>query len=395
MPAALHVIPVLGRRAFGPGPVAVNLVRHQLQAGWASRLWCLDADAEARRQLGDAVATFGYRGPYLFRYSPAMEREVRSRERGHFDVLHQHGVFTGLSRVTLEYRRAFSSPTLIAPHGSLSRIALKRSPWKKRLALWGYERENLRSASCLHALGENEVQHIRDYGLRQPVAVVPNGVDDEWISGSGSGADFRVRHGIPADVRILLYLGRITPIKGLPLLLEALAGAGSALADWTLVIGGADEFGFESIVRAAIARYGLERRVRFAGPLYGDDKRNAFAAADLFVLPSLSEGCPIAVLEALGAGVPVICTEAAKLSSLESAGCGWCTKISAAGLREALIQAVSLPGSLLAAMGERGRRLVGARYRWAVVAQMLLSVYSWLLGGNKPDFVLIDKPAGH
>mgnify|MGYP005837948169 CR=1 FL=1 len=396
MPAALHVIPALGPRAFGPGPVAVNLVRSQMEAGWASRLWCLDADSETRRQLGSAVRTFAHRGPYLFRYSPAMEREVRRLTRGRFEVLHQHGVFTALSRVTLEYRKVFGGPTLIAPHGSLSPIALKRSSWKKRLALWGYESENLRSASCLHALGENELQHIRGCGLRYPVAIVPNGVDDQWLHSAGSGARFRARHSIPDGVRILLYLGRITPIKGLPLLIEALANAGPGAGDWMLVIGGGGEFGFENVVRAAVARWGVSGGVRFAGPLYGDDKRDAFAAAELFVLPSLSEACPIAVLEALGAGVPVICTEAVKFPALESCGCGWWTKISAAGLREALAQAFSAPASVLAAMGERGRRVVCARYRWPVISELLLSVYSWLLGGgSRPDFVLVEKPAAY
>jgi glycosyltransferase involved in cell wall biosynthesis len=382
----MHLIPRIGRASFGLGPVALNLAKSQWACGAEANIWCLDAEAEIAWAAGlvdldlRAIRHFDRFGPSFLNFSPAMEAAATGDPGKSFDIFHQHSLWSGLSRVTNGWRRRSKRPTVIAPHGTLQTWALRRSWGKKRLALWAYERQNLTEAACLHALSLAEAESFRAFGLVNPIAVIPNGIAETWINSKGDGPAFRETFGIPEDRRVMLFLSRVTPIKGLPMLLEALCKLRVRLTDWTFVIAGVDEFNHLAEVRSKVADFDLDEHVRFVGPLYDQAKRDAFAAAELFVLPSLSEGAPLVILEALGAGVPVITTQASPWAALLEYGCGWWTPISRDGLAGALAAALACSASELGAMGQRGRLLVEAQYTWQKIGADLLAVYDWLLG---------------
>jgi glycosyltransferase involved in cell wall biosynthesis len=281
-------------------------------------------------------------------------------------------------------------PSVVTPHGALEKWALKKSWWKKKLVLTLYEWDNLYNASCLHAVGENEIQHFRDFGLSNPIAVIPNGISSDWLTSCGDPEAFRCRFGIPSDRRILLFLSRITPKKGLPMLLEALRDLQDVLADWLLVIAGEDEFGHRREVERLVEFFGLKRAVIIVGPLFDQSKRDAFAAADLFVLPSHSEGAPLVILEALSSGVPVLATKASPWEDLQVHSCGWWTNISKEAIAEALRDAFSRSPGDLENMGFRGRNLIATRLTWSKSAGMTIQLYEWLLGQRDiPEFVVL------
>jgi poly(glycerol-phosphate) alpha-glucosyltransferase len=277
---------------------------------------------------------------------------------------------------------------VIAPHGSLSPWALRRSRWKKALALAAYERSNLRNASCLHALSLVEAQEFRDFGLDNPIAVVPNGISAEWLCSVGDAQRFRRTFAVASGARILLFLSRITPKKGLPLLIESIKTNAQAFAGWVLLIAGVDEFDHQCKLEALVDQYGLLDSVRFIGPLYGDTKRDAFSAADAFVLPSHSEGWPMVVLEALGAGVPVFTTTAIPFPELLEHRAGWIVEPSLDSIGASLPDLLLRSSAELREMGTRGRALVTSRLTWDAAATQLSAVYLWLLGrGRQPDCV--------
>jgi glycosyltransferase involved in cell wall biosynthesis len=331
--------------------------------------------------------------PTPFYLSPAAERWAASRVAAEFDVLHQHGIWTAMSRVVTRWRRAHGRPTVVAPHGSLEAVALTYSPWKKRLALLWYERENLARASCLHATAEAEVQGFRDFGLRNPVAVIPNGVDTDLAPAGGGDADrFRRAHRMPPDSRLLLYMSRIHPKKGLGHLVEAMALLGEGLGPWHLVVAGPEEdVAYAAAVRALVGRHGLASRVHWVGPLYDAAKHDALAAAELFVLPTLSENHALVIAEALNAGVPVLTTQGAlPWQVLETRDCGWWVPVGAASIATALTRALALPGATLAAMGQRGAAVARSQDRWSDTAARTIELYRWLLGESaRPDFVVV------
>lgn len=391
----LHVVSGVGRRSFGLGTVVLNLAHSQLAQNHDVQIWCLDDPDEVAwaMQVGNlpsgCITGFPSCLPARLGYSLKMQWAVHTTSGQDFDVLHQHGIWTGLSLATTRWRSLYHKPTVIAAHGSLDPWALKRSRWRKRMAALAYERQNLRRASCLHALSENEASGFRDFGLTNPVAIIPNGIADEWITQTADAEMFRRQFGISKNIRLMLFLGRITPKKGLPLLIEAMARLRDQLGDWKLIIAGADEFGHQAEIQAIIASLDLTEHVQFVGPVFEDLKRSAFAAADLFVLTSHSEGAPMTILEALGAGVPVLTTRASPWQELSTYDCGWWVDTSVESIVDALQDALGLPQTALRAMGQRGKALVKQRYTWSQIAQQTLLLYDWLLGrGEQPGFVV-------
>jgi glycosyltransferase involved in cell wall biosynthesis len=384
----------VGRRSFGVGSVALSLARGQQQLGCQSEIWSCDAKAEARdleeqnHLLPDTIHTFPVVGPSRLAYSPALERAI-AQHANEYDVIHQHGIWTAISRAAKYWRTRTNKPTVIAPHGSLDAWALRRSIWKKRLALLCYERGNLHQASCLHALSPREAEGFRAFGLKNPIAIIQNGISEEWLSQHGDARAFREQFRLPDKTRLMFFLGRITPIKGLPLLLQAMSALRSDLKNWKLIIAGVNEFNHQSELESLAVQLSLESYIYFVGPLYGQTKRDAFAAAELFVLPSYSEGAPLAILEALGAGVPVLATCASPWQEIVTQGCGWWTEISVLAIRQALQEAIRTPSEVLREMGQRGRALVAQKYTITLISKQLISLYNWLLGrAEKPPFVI-------
>jgi glycosyltransferase involved in cell wall biosynthesis len=392
----LHVVASIGSRSGGLGPIALGFAQTQHRLGHDPAIWTLDSPNEACEiahawELHNSIVTSTVLGPASIGYSPSAERLSSSMVGGDYSVVHQHGIWMANSRVSNRWRATFGRPTLIAPQGALEAGVLKRSASKKHLASLWYENEHLRSASCLQATAAAEVVSFRNYGLTKPIAVIPNGIPDSWLNSLGDSNRFLNRYNLPSDKRLLLFLSRIHPKKGLPLLFEALARIRDEMSDWYLVIAGPDELGHRHELELLAAKLDIKDMLCFVGPLFGDQKRDAFAAAELFVLPTYSEGAPIAILEALGAGVPVITTYGAPWEELETYSCGWWVDIKVDSILNALIDATRRSSYELAAMGLRGKSLLREKYTWTQVSQKLQLLYEWLLGRTKqPDFVIMD-----
>jgi glycosyltransferase involved in cell wall biosynthesis len=236
-----------------------------------------------------------------------------------------------------------------------------------------------------------ELGDCRSFGLRKPIAVIPNGVSEQWLVSKGDGSAFRLKHRIDAAAHVLLFVSRVTPKKGLPMLCRAIAGIGDTMRGWVLVIAGPDEFGHMAELTELIQRLRMEHSVQFVGPLHGVDKRDAFAAADAFVLPSYSEGLPMAVLEAMGVGLPVIVTEATPIPEIEQNVCGWRVPADIDSLADTLKDLAQRTPDSLRSMGSRGREVVLEHYTWQQVARMTVELYEWLDGkAEQPGFVVED-----
>jgi glycosyltransferase involved in cell wall biosynthesis len=391
----LHIVPSTGQGSGGLGPIAIGLAQAQRALGQKTAIWCLGLPNEKMTQnlddLDMPIVINPVVGPPKIGLSLMAERMAVSEAGARYEVLHQHGIWMANSRITNRWRNAFRGPTIIAPQGALAEQAFKFSTWKKRLALLGYEAKNLQSASCLQATSEAEAIEFQRFGLRNPIAILPNGIPDIWLTSTGDGYGFRHRYSIPQSKRLLLFLSRLHPKKGLPMLFEALASMQQQLTNWHLVIAGPDEGNHRRELQVLSEKLNIQHLVQFVGPLYGSEKRDVLDAAEIFVLPTYSEGAPVAVVEALGAGVPVLTTRGAPCEELRIHRCGWWVDINPIAIQEALLDAVHRSKSELEEMGQRGRVLVANKYTWVQVAQKSLVLYQWLLGrGGQPDFVIKD-----
>lgn len=317
--------------------------------------------------------SFRVRGPRAFGYAPGLGRAVRDAR---LEVVHSHGLWM---YPTIAARRS-GAPGIISPHGMLDPWALALSRWKKRIAGAFFQNAHLREASCLHALCQSEAESIRAYGLRNPICVIPNGVD--LPSPSAEPPSWAER--IPPHEKVLLYLGRLHPKKGLANLLRAWPSIG---APWHLAIAGWNQAGHEEDLQK-LATELRTSRIHFLGAQFGVAKSAAYRRADAFVLPSLSEGLPMVVLEAWAHGKPVLMTTECNLPEGFAASAAIRIPTNSEGIGESLRKLATMSDSERCEMGLRGRRLVEQRFSWQNIACDFRAVYDWMLrGGTPPDCI--------
>lgn len=307
-------------------------------------------------------------------------RDMVRREDG----LHIHGIWENHCAVAASMAQACRRPYIVSAHGMLERWALQHKRIKKALYAALVETGNLRKAACLRALTLAELGDYRRIGLTNPVAVVPNGVA---IPAAVTPEAFQQMFPELTGKRIVLFLGRLHPKKGLAHLLRAWAKVHAHRTAGHLVLAGPDSEGTCAKLREMAGELGIARSVTFAGMLTGATKWSALAASSVFVLPSFSEGFSVAVLEALGMRVPVIVTHQCNFPEVQEKECGWVIEPEQAALEVALEEALRASPRDLAAMGVRGRALVQDRYSWEVVGKKMADVYGWVLGGSRPSYV--------
>jgi len=319
------------------------------------------------------------RGPRAFGFSAGFGQALARLQP---DVVHVHGLWMHASVAAQGWAARTGAVCVISPHGMLDAWALANGAWKKRIATALYQGRHLRGAGCLHALGEGEHGAIRAFGLRNPVCVIPNGVA---LPGPAPGRP-AWRAALPDDARVLLHLGRLHPKKGLPDLLQAWTLAfppdaprpAGGTPPWHLVIAGWDDGGHRAELEAMVRDLGIAATVRFIGPQFGADKHATFAAADGFVLPSLSEGLPMAVLEAWSHGLPVLMTPGCNLPEGFAAGAALRIGPAPQDIAGGLDRLSRMAQGERRWMGAAGRALVAERFTWPALAGEMASVYRWL-----------------
>lgn len=300
------------------------------------------------------------------------------------DLVHGHGVWHPAGHWAARAARRWRVPLVLHPRGMLEPWALEQKPFKKRLALVLFQWRDLRTSRVLVATSETEYEHLRVFGLRQPVAVIPNGVAavaEQDVKGASALAR-------KDRQRIALFLSRVHPKKGVLELVRAWAEVSPV--GWRLVIAGPDEAGHWGEVARLIDRLGVGGSIDYLGSVDGTAKAALFNEADLFVLPTFSENFGVVVAEALAHGLPVVTTRGAPWADLEVYGCGWWIDTGVDPLVLALRQAAALGDAERRVMGERGQAYV-QRYDWDRIAEQTLALYRWVLGrGEQPACVHLD-----
>jgi len=371
----VHVVPHIDQEAAGPSYSVPRLCQSLAYCGNEVELTCM----AARGVIPGVTLDLHPQWPILGRFavSTSLARALARKARG-ADVVHNHSLWSMVNVAAGWVVPGKRAKLVTSPRGTLSAVALRRNGTLKRW-LWPLQRRALARADLLHATSETELHEIRAQGFTAPVAVVPNGIDlPEMPSAS-------VRE--EGDLRTLLYLGRIHPIKGLDRLLHAWSQLQSRHPQWRLVIAGRGEPAHEQEVRALAAGLGVQR-VEFPGPLYGESKTQAYFAADIFVLPTHSENFGMVVAEALAHACPALVSRGAPWPGLETEGCGWWVDNSVESFAATLDAAMLSPRDELTDMGQRGRAWMERDFGWAGIGQKMDAAYRWLVvGGERPEWI--------
>jgi len=301
-------------------------------------------------------------------------------------IVHDTGLWLASNHAVAYAARRFALPRVVSPRGMLSGWALDYKGWRKHVAWWLYQRRDLQCAQVLHATSRQEAEEFRAADLAQPVAVVPNGV--RLPEKGPRTTDNRTTGLLKAQGRkVLIYFGRLHPIKGLPNLVRAWGELRPQ--GWRVVVAGQDENGHKAEVESIVRQLGVEKDFEFAGPIEANGRWDLYRSADLFVLPSYSENFGLVVGEALACSVPVITTRATPWDELRTHRCGWWIETGAQSLATALREAMALNDEQRHAMGQRGRQWIETKYTWEAAAKKMMAVYEWMLErGPKPECVV-------
>ncbi|MFM2295291.1 MAG: hypothetical protein RLZZ350_1704 [Verrucomicrobiota bacterium] len=358
--------------SLGQGGANVELLALHNGSGWQPPV--TPPEKFARTTFVDASSALAQK----LRWTPRFQKVLRERcLANHSQLIHDTGVWLPTNHVAASVARELQLPLLVSPRGMLMGWALEYRAWKKKLAWKLFQQRALESARLLHATSAAEAKDFRALGLRQPIAVIPNGVELPPAPTPNSQ--------LPTpNSRTVLFMGRVHPKKGLADLVAAWAAARPH--GWRVVIAGGDELNHRAELEREIRARGLTQEFSFTGLVSAEQRWEIYRAADVFVLPSHSENFGLVVAEALACGVPVIATQGTPWADLAARRCGWWIPNGVTALAAALRAACAQTDDERRAMGERGRVLVTEKFAWAGVAAQMRDVYAWVLG-------LAPKPA--
>lgn len=317
-------------------------------------------------------------GPLLFSQKA---KEALLKENA--DILHMEALWRYPQLLMSVWKRHKKAPIVCSPHGMLDPYIIRSQGKLKRLLSNLFFQKSLEAVDCYHALCQKEYEDIRKYGLKLPVAIIPNGINMPDPGLHFEKAD-KKKH--------LLYLGRLHKKKGVDLLIKAIAdikNENAALLDnWQIDLVGWDHENCKAELERIVAENHLEEMVVFHGGLFGKDKQRMYATADGYILPSHGEGLPMTVLEAWSWKLPVIMTPECHLPEGYDAEAAIRINDNVVSVKNGLMKFFGMDDEERKAIGQRGYDLVSEKFTWDASAKKMIEVYEWLLGkSEKPDFV--------
>ncbi len=373
----LHVIPSLSPVHGGPTQALALMERALAGHGVTVEAGATDDDGPGRRNgkpLGvplmenGAVHWYFAKRLDFYKASPAFAQWI-SREVRRFDLVHLHALFSFTTTVAARAARQAGVPYVVRPLGTLDDYGItQRRAGLKRLSLRWVEGPILRHAAAVHFTSGQEAAQARQLGIPMREVVIPLGV--EPVSAI---TDRRRRPGC------VLFLSRLDPKKNIEQLLQAIALLREQMPHLHLMVGGAGAPEYTAGLKAKADSLGLADCVTWLGHVEGSAKAQAFATAEVFVLPSFSENFGIAAAEALAAGLPCVLGGGVAIADeVAQAGAGVAVEPNAQGIADAL-RRIMASHDALAQMSREARRLAQQRFSVDAMGAAMKQLYMDIL----------------
>ena len=344
-------------REYGGTAVSVaRLARALARRGVDVGLWAPDGSAK-NLSLRDAGASLR-----LFDGSASEAISAFGRP----DVIHDNGLWRPHNHYLAQFAWQSDVTRVVSLHGMLEPGALRFRKWKKRIGWVVYQRRDIERATVLHATAQAEAHNAKALGLTPRISIIPIGVEmpQNYVA-------FKSLR--PSERRVALFISRLHPMKGLPMLLKAWAAIRPQ--KWELRIAGPAEGNHEAEVRQLVGQLGLDDDVSLLGPVYGAEKEELYRTADIFVLPTHSENFGIVIAEALSYGVPVLTTRGTPWELLKTHDCGWWVEASVDGIHGGLVEAMDKSDAARKEMGRRGAFIVSHTFNWETITGHFITMY--------------------
>jgi glycosyltransferase involved in cell wall biosynthesis len=380
----LHLSNIVGeKRGGGVHEVVSNLYKHQKILNHTPHIWHpgYDSDVDFAKP-DDNIRTLDTYGDAKHGVVKEIFQKITNNAKG-FDIIHQHGIWTPMSLYAKKIKKSTGLKSVIQPHGYLEPYRLNISKYKKKIAFKLFEKSNLLGSSAIIACAEDEGLRLKNMFPNNDVAVIPNGVSEDFYNAESLRKSGKSKKNI-------LFLSQIIPIKGLDRLFRVVSDIGvNNFSDWELLIAGYGDIHYINALKALAKELNISQLVKFVGTKFGNDKIEIFDNADVFILPTFNENFGIVVAESLARGIPVLTTKGTPWNELTTNKCGFWVDNSDDGIRDGLLQILSISENELLAMGKNGKRLVEDKYLWGKSAKSTIELYEWILtGNNKPNFII-------
>jgi glycosyltransferase involved in cell wall biosynthesis len=382
----LIVIPAIGSVYGGPSKIAVELAQALGNLGVSVDI--ITTNANGSNNLDVPLYAWITEQSYRIKYFPYWGSEVYKlsfslmrwlfQHITDYDLVHTIGVFS-VSVLAANWACQFHKvPYVINPQGMLEPWALSYKRVKKRLYYGLFENNALQRASAIHMLAASEVNGVKSLNLNPPLVIVPNGIHCQDLETLPDPELFYQSFPKSRGKKLILFLGRIDPKKGLDLLAPAFAKVHALFPETHIIIAGPDNIGFLPTAQGYFTATGCIDSVTFTGMLTGSLKYAALAAANIYVAPSYSEGFSMSVLEGMGAGLPCVITTGCNFSEAAAANAAYVVNIDPEEIANALIEYLS-DSQKAKEMGDRARQFIFQNYTWEQAAKKLIQVYSQII----------------
>jgi len=366
----LNVIPYWGPEYGGVFTNAVNICANAIARGHEASIL---TTASPKKTNPDNFPWFigntkieipiRYCGCYerYFHFSPEFVKIFDSISAG-FDLVLIHGLWQFPTSYAAFRCKKSAIPYAVITYGMLSSWSLSNRYFRKKVYFNLVERSNLDRAKVLFYIKEDELNILSRYSIHaKKIHLLYSLNRNDVVHIKQERDEYKKEN--PSGTIDILYLSRIHPKKGLMLLLEAFLEIMKTRPSVKLTVAGpAEDMRYYNMARDFVTSHKLDGSVTFAGALFAKDKDALFLKTDIFVLPTADDSQPIVVLEALGAGIPVITTKGADMPEIDNT-MGYIIDPNPHELAK-VVTSLADDKKRAKEMGEKGHQYILAQHTW-------------------------------
>ncbi|MEB3310426.1 MAG: glycosyltransferase [Snowella sp.] len=307
-----------------------------------------------------------------------------------YDLVHTNAIFSYTNLPAHVACKIKKIPYIMTPHGMLEPWALAYKSWKKQLYFNLFEKPFLKQANAIQALASTEAQNLQSLELKSPLLIIPNGIHQKDFEQLPDPEIFYQQFPETRHKKLILFLGRIDPKKGLDLLVTAFAKVQAQFPETHLIIAGPDNISYSPTVKQWLRSNQCLEAVTFTGMLSGSLKYAALAAASVYVAPSYSEGFSVSVLEGMAAGLPCVITTGCNFPEAAKENVALVVDINAEAIAEGLLKYLENTEAAQV-MGSRSRQFILKNYSWEQISKQLICAYQQIINDLPNKQKLTEK----
>ncbi len=381
----LHVLPSYAVDWGGPPKIAYQIAegtRHTNQVD----ILCSYTPGEKLVNMPAGVRLISCKRNWFHRFWRGYSPEMKVYLQHHlheYDIVHVHEIWLYHLYAVGTVAIPKKVPFIVTPHGELDEWALNYKGAKKKFFSWLFQKRILKKASAIHVGTQKETGEVKKYlnNNEPPIFEIPNALLDPSfkLEADSTALPFNYK-----EEPYILFLSRINIKKGCDLLLKAFA-KWKQNDEYKLVLAGpAEPLEYLLELKDLAGKLGIADRVLFVGSVHGKSKQALLENASLFALTSYAEGFPVAILEALQAGCPLLLSNKCGFDQfLESQQVAIVCKVTPESVLECLEKFETLTPLQITAIRQKGPLIIKEFYAGETVSKQYMNMYEQVLSTAK------------